>query len=512
MVEGIRFNSESFDDETSSESDKDIKKKKKKAGNVGKAIVGGAVGETAKAEKPAETKNIFEQLRGWLSEESPKKNTNETSETAAVFAPKTGRDIENMPVAASADEEAAIERAKEVLSREATDVPFENFRHQLTADELSQGEGIINLHAEQNAENLTDEAIFQRSVERDLSMIETVESDDEERAIARAPQVLNRLPRASRRGGVLPVAPNPNAYSVGNPESSGTGTAFGSLLERRLAIENARAAGHARGLVEGAVAGAVVAGGLEHTRHARREKAVVKKLKAEQRSQKKAVEELRSTTGRLNERQETIVQAAAKDRFSYEAKIKEEMGNVAAARTSEAAATARALAAEKARADTEKGKAELIERLNAQAAEQERLAAEAQLKDPEHRIETSAWHAMEVDKSGHIVEDSTIEYGHEYYRERAHETGPKEQIDAKAGSAAVAAALFASGGPHSQTETSNSATVSKVVPQKAGLPPLVGIDSQTDVDENSSTSTSFAGIIPMIIVLIIIIAALFMLL
>lgn len=509
MAEGIRFNSESFDDDSSSESNKDAKKKKKKAGNVGKAIVNGVVeGVTPKAEgQSGQKQSIFEQLRGWLSEESLKKDTNKTPE-ATVFEPKTGRDIEGLAVVSSDEEETAIARAQEMLAAETptdtTDQPyFESFRRDLTGNELSQGEGIINLHAEQGAENLSDEAIFQRSVERDLSMIETVESDDEERAVARAATILNRTPE-DLHGDVeaSPAATKPNTSS------------FGSLLERRLAIESARATGHARGLVEGAVGGAIVAGGLEHGRHSRREKVIAKKLKTEQRKQKNALEELQSTTTRLTEKQEAIARTVSKDRFEYEERLKKEADIAIAARTSEATATAKALAAEKAKADAEKEKVKVIERLNAQAAEQERLATEAQLKNPEHRIETSAWHAMEVDKSGHVVEDSAIEYGHEYYRERAHETGPKDQIDAKAGSAAVAAAMFAAGGDSGSrgTHAQGTPVTSTISPQKSALPPIVGIDSSTDVDGNSSYTNSFAGIIPLIIVLMIIIAALFLLL
>lgn len=67
------------------------------------------------------------------------------------------------------------------------------------------------------------------------------------------------------------------------------------------------------------------------------------------------------------------------------------------------------------------------------AAERQRLAvaqAEADvrigtepLQPPEgHRLERSAWHTVEVDAhTGNVVEDPSIEYGQEYYRERSHE-------------------------------------------------------------------------------------------
>ncbi len=61
-----------------------------------------------------------------------------------------------------------------------------------------------------------------------------------------------------------------------------------------------------------------------------------------------------------------------------------------------------------------------------------------------HRIEQSAWHNIEVDKHGKAVDDGSLEYGHEYYQERAHETGPKikQQIDEAAGEVALVAAAL----------------------------------------------------------------------
>jgi len=60
---------------------------------------------------------------------------------------------------------------------------------------------------------------------------------------------------------------------------------------------------------------------------------------------------------------------------------------------------------------------------------------------PEHRLETSAWHSIEVDaKTGKPVEMPAFQYGQEYYRERAQEATPTQQRNAAAGEVALVAA------------------------------------------------------------------------
>jgi hypothetical protein len=63
---------------------------------------------------------------------------------------------------------------------------------------------------------------------------------------------------------------------------------------------------------------------------------------------------------------------------------------------------------------------------------------------PEHKMVSSAWHSIEMDKrTGRPVESPTFAYGHEYYRERAHENRPSDQRNAAAGGVALAAAASA---------------------------------------------------------------------
>lgn len=540
MAEGIRFNSESFDDDDmSAESNKDKKKKKKKAGNVGKAIVDGMVdGKPSMPEKSttASKQNFLDLLKGWLTDETPKEASIEKASRPVEIV--AASDIETLSVAPSSDEEAAIQRAKEILSPNAlgqssaeTLEPtiFENFRTQLSPDELSGGEGIINLQSG-DAETASEQEIFQRSVEDDLSLIETVDSDDEAGAVQRAPQVLRRTPvGAQRRRGHTAASrpsstgyvPLPGAGSVGGIGQNRANTApnvpvssLGTLLAQRLAFETAHLAGRTRGFVEGALTGALIAGGIEHSRHSRREKAESKKLKNEQQKQAKALETTQFHTADLVKEHEAAIRTVTQERREHEERLHADAEAVISARTSEVVATTKALAAEKAKADSEKEKAKLIERLNAQAAEQERLATEALLKDPDHHIETSAWHTMEVDKSGHIVQDSALEYGHEYYRERAHETGPKEQFDIKAGTTAVAAAMLSEDSSHAQvgaaapTFALSSTPIQSSDVQQPGLPPIVSPTTSSD----ATPSPSFVSFVPWLILLAAIVVTLLLLL
>ena len=70
------------------------------------------------------------------------------------------------------------------------------------------------------------------------------------------------------------------------------------------------------------------------------------------------------------------------------------------------------------------------------------LEAPERLEIPqEHVLQSSAWHSIEIDKrTGRPVENPTFMYGREYYRERAHETGPVSRRNAAAGEVALVAA------------------------------------------------------------------------
>jgi hypothetical protein len=77
---------------------------------------------------------------------------------------------------------------------------------------------------------------------------------------------------------------------------------------------------------------------------------------------------------------------------------------------------------------------------------------------PEHTVQTSAWHSIEVDaRTGKAVENPAFQYGREYYHERAQENVPVDQRGAAAGEVAVIAATNAQ----------------IVAPGSASLPPVI---------------------------------------
>lgn len=499
MAERVSFipeKDEETEDDFSPDSPSSKKKSKKSAEKIGAALIDRT--EVTKAD------NSLEKLRG-LFAEKPEKATEKAKAETTI---------------------------QEISDRALETAPLAEWR-ELSTDELSGGEVVIELHGEdtgneENPEEIDDAAPPSVEQANGSGSPEDVETEDDEASLPPAAGGGGAGSGSSRGssastsghgssggsgGGVPPRPPVVAASYPPTPRRRTTSTTshvypsvpsqpnaanFNQLLAVQQAADEAWSQGRGRGRGEGLLAGLLVGGGIEHLRHKSREKKMEKKAKTDKLKQEKSFEADR----------ENLTRKATKDRLEYEQKLHAEADAAIISRTSEAAATAKALAAEKARADAEKEKANLIERLNAQAAEQERLEAEALLKDPEHRIETSAWHAMEVDKSGHVVEDSSIEYGHEYYSERAHEAGPKDQLDAKAGSTAIAAALLATSTASKGAQQEYRSDISSSSPQstrQSVLPPIPGIDDRDD--QHGSSHVSVAALLPWLIVLVIVAVA-----
>jgi len=501
MAERVSFIPEvedESDDDFSLEGSSSKKKSKKSAEKIGAALI----------DKTAERKfdNPLENLRG-------------------IFAEKPEKAAEKT------DAETVLKK----LSDEALDTtPLAEWR-ELRPDELAGGEVVIELHETEEPVEPTEVAEATSSDSAELTD-EVKDEEDDPTAVPLAASGGSGSsgsgsghgpsstgaghgstggsgggvpPRPPVSSSSYPPTPRRRAASTTSrtftapPLAPATGASFNQLLAVQQAADEAWHQGRGRGRGEGLLAGLIVGGGIEHLRHKSREKKMGKKAKAEKQKQEKTFE---------SEKTE-LTHRATKDRLEYEQKLHAEADAAIIAQTSEASATTKAITAEKAKVDAEKEKAKLIERLNAQAAEQERLDAEDLLKDPEHRIETSAWHAMEVDKSGHIVEDGNIEYGHEYYSERAHETGPKDQLDAKAGSTAVAAAMFSGGSSSQQSVPTQSGgqpgQSARPALQKSVLPPIAGIDTE---DADSSSHISAVAIVPWLVVLAVIAVAIIALL
>lgn len=502
MAEGINFSSESFDDDAE---DKKKKKKKKASQDVGAAIVGGSLERPKTVEQPKP--NFFDQLRGMLFDTTAEKTT-EITDT---------KDVERLRTVASNEEEAAILRAKEILNPE-TPAEFTEFRTELRDDELNSGEGVIELHSANASkpEEVSETAAFTHSVEQDLNLIETVESPDEKAAVRQAPQVIARASSRARTnarraqsqtpvGGAQTSPSNPNSATGpvaqgGNVIPSAPNALPVLLLAQRLALETAKTVGRAKGRVEGLIAGAVIGGGVEHVRHTRHEKKMERRTKEAFAKRDQKIENLEYNHQQLKTEQLELARRAEADKRQIREAAKAEMARtveeqMTLARTENNAVFEAAKRTAELK-EEERKKAETIERLNSQAMEQERQEAE-RLQGPENRLETSAWHTMEVDKHGHVVEDSKLEYGHEYYRERSHETAPAQQVDAKAGVAAVSSLV--GGGSSASSDDS-----SRVAPGWAPLPSTsqaTGV-TQTQTDDAERENLDVAALLPWIIILI----------
>jgi len=235
------------------------------------------------------------------------------------------------------------------------------------------------------------------------------------------------------------------------------------------------------GLGRGLATGLLVGGAYEHFKHKRREKKAAKN----QREQTKKAE-------RLQRDQNFTIQEQSRQ---Y------------------AEATTRL-------AGTERRLTETEQRLAAQAAAEKLLQQPGQEQlavPPEHRVEHSAWHSIEVDaKTGKPVENPALAYGHEYYRERAAEATPPGQHGMPSGSAAVPAAVEESkvamaGLLPGQEQGGTSPLPSSQIPNASmrGAPSVPGRPSGKQGDDSSAQTTRlWPYVVTLIIIVIILIAVL----
>lgn len=262
---------------------------------------------------------------------------------------------------------------------------------------------------------------------------------------------------------------SPAEAAVGTPERSDANYATKRELED--AVYTATREGQNRGVLAGLIAG----GAYEHFKHKRREKRQAKRMKQQAREldklqeqqgwqirqHEREVEQLKHmANGAEVSRQaapvataEQMIQPAGQQRFTegMPFPLSEQRG-----RFSEQPATP--------------GQNRPIEQMRAQGVEPssgineaapKRDQTEKEQKEkspaavpaqterleipPEHRLQSSAWHSIEVDsRTGKPVENPAFEYGHEYYRERSQESAPRHNIDNAAGEAALVADALSS--------------------------------------------------------------------
>ena len=257
-------------------------------------------------------------------------------------------------------------------------------------------------------------------------------------------------------------------------------------LPTRRTIENAEWDGFQEGRRKGLVAGLLVGGGIEHFRHKRREK------KMEKRQQK-----------------ETLVQQRRIERLEHDYEVAKQ------SQQSERARSETSLARERLATTAERTeRAKEIEELK---RTQERLAQQTnETRPPEeellpavpkgHRIERSAWHNIEVDEHGKAVQESAIEYGHEYYKERVHEVAPKQQVDSAAGEVALVAAALNDASAQAVPPVSPTAPASSfttATPQQVQPNPLKRRTQTVLKTVTTPPSTPFATIVWFVVLVVI---------
>jgi hypothetical protein len=205
----------------------------------------------------------------------------------------------------------------------------------------------------------------------------------------------------------------------------------------------------------GVLAGAVVAGAYEHFKHRRREKRAEKHQEHLAKQHNKQLRKYEVENAHLTTEKQTqaaklqeFERAQAAAPYAAERPVYTEQRQFTA---SEQNTTPRFESRSGTSAETKT--ALKPEQLSSKPEQPAVVPADApeQLAIPkDHRIETSAWHSIEVDaRTGKAVENPTFAYGHEYYHERAQEAGPRDtQRTAAAGEVAlVAAAMDENGRP-----------------------------------------------------------------
>lgn len=522
MAEGIRFTSEN--DAETSEDDDDLKSKKKKSSRSLGSSATAVVEKTAEARSGTAERpkmNAWDKLLASLTLEKANK-TNEKAKAEGVLAElASATSLPELRYSEKA-ERAAVEKLEPV--------------RELTPDEINGGEVVINLRGEKV---LADEGELEVPMSREDSLavveasdepvdpLESQDLPDTEQAEDPVQPQDSPSPTSPGRGGgnspaprggsgggrnsppppprtpagppppppppppsrrppqpqpVPPPQPGYNYNAVPLPSSSPNVLnapqvpyTLAQLLAQQQAVERALYRARRRGRGEGLLGGIVIGGAIEHIRHKSRERKMEKKAKEAFKKQEKRIEGIELEHQLLKTEQLEAARKAEAERYQRKADAKQQLSETARLQMAQVD-TSKRLAEQQ-----ERNKAELIDRLNAQAAEQERLEAEQLLQNSENHIETSAWHSIEVDKRGHAVQETDIAYGHEYYKERAHETAPKDVTtrDSVTGATALSAATM----PRTATRTQQIDSGSSAMPQPAsyaqqsdmGLPPMLGM-------------------------------------
>lgn len=352
--------------------------------------------------------------------------------------------VEKEPEAEKATPSAEVTNQAETVAeagKSAKTDEYEQLKEQEPGiNEFSGGEVIIHLNGNQ--------PVAERVVPLHAEQAETEEPSqppEQEVTIQHA----DELPQASEQtaaepqppetssagGGEVPPTPPPENFSASfeqpeRPENPPVGVpspepaqiyreyaqrqaettaavSAGEQTATKQDVEDAMYQATKAGQNRGVLTGLLVGGGYEHFKHKRREKRAGKRFK----KQSQQVEQTRTD-----------------QHFFYAEQRKDQANNE------------RQFAA----IDKRFENLPKPEKLLPKSPERGKLETPEQLTIPaDHRLETSAWHSIEVDsKTGKAVEKPTFEYGQEYHHERAQETAPKDHRNAAAGEVALVAAAM----------------------------------------------------------------------
>lgn len=389
---------------------KDKKRKNRKRKFVAPIPVETDAPDTAATSDETSARSLSDEALAQLA--ATRKNATEQSETDAP-----GQNAESTPDTES--DTAATAESEDTESYE----PLVDYK--LEPTEFSGGEVIVQLQGDEPvAERVIP--LHQPAVES-LAETETPAADEssassEAAASTAVPEFVplpQQQPQAHGGETPLPVAnpdaplpaPAPEATPVAHaelppqpiqaevfPPDNPVATAETAVATKQD-VEDALYRATRVGEHRGALSGLLVGGAVEHFMHKGREKRMARRFERQ--------------TRQLKQQQETTQLYQTEQHRQH-------------------AEQGRQLEAVERRLDTTPPAPEQL----ARQSSDERLAV-----PDDHRLETSAWHTIEVDaKTGKAVEKPTFEYGHEYYRERAAEAAPMQQRNAAAGEVALVAA------------------------------------------------------------------------
>lgn len=414
MAEYVNFSAESDEDESEGLEKKSSSKSEKKASIFGASVLKSAESATNK-EQPKKLEGL-DKLLAELSF-SKKEQAIEAPAAEQPVATQTPEAVAQEPNIPEAPIELVEHESAVATNVESLDMP--------QTEEIAEQSSEVLEEAPEEAGDSVAEAV-------DMPATAETSVEDDTEATSSTTVYSRPVPTSSGRQTVVPPNPVPTSASstssqtaqiptipvaqqaaayanaVSSPNAlnvpSTNATAANIAPNAQEAIDDAEYYARTRGRREGVLAGMLLGGGIEHFRHKRRERKMEKDFSKKEKAHEKDLENLT-----YEQKREAMVSDL---REAYEQRYKNSSESLAPTATP---ARTEALPGSQAVSTTEQAKS---------VSTQEALEL-----PPDHHIESSAWLNVEVDAHGNPVENSSFEYGAEYYRERAHEVRAEDDKD-----------------------------------------------------------------------------------